>query len=208
MKRIRMFYFAFEHRNMLKYLILNIFLDNYFSMPKPSRSAFYFYALEYQRRSQRNNGNRMSINDAIAACYDEWKLLSDDEKQPYKILYEEWRIQYRSDPELVGGNSNQRLLQIKKSLKQEIKNEKILSERDIPCEELKIHYDRFSLERDYLAFEYLPLDINELLTMPIYIINFQIFCKVDEEDGGQYVPAEMCILRVKIFLDIYIYFID
>ncbi len=198
MKRIRMFYFAFKHRNMLKYLIFSIFLDNHFSMPKPSRSAFYFYALDYQRRSQRNNGNRMSINDAIAACYDEWKLLSDDEKQPYKILYEEWRIQYRSDPELAGGNSNQRLLQIKKSLEQEIKNEKILSERDIPCEELKIHYDRFSLERDYLAFEYLPLDINELLTMPIYIINFQIFCKVDEEDGGQYVPAEMCILRVKI----------
>jgi hypothetical protein len=166
-------------------------------MPKPSRSAFYFYALEYQRRSQRNNGNRMSINDAIAACYDEWKLLSDEEKQPYKILYEEWRIQYRLDPELAGNNSNQRSYQIKKSLKQEIKNEKILSERDIPCEELKIHYDRFSLERDYLAFEYLPLDINELLTMPIYIINFQIFCKVDEEDGGQYIPAEMCILRVK-----------
>ncbi len=167
-------------------------------MPKPSRSAFYFYALEYQRRHQRNNGNRITINDAIAACYDEWKLLSDEEKQPYKIAYEEWRIQYRTDPELAVGHSNQRLIQMKKTLKQEIKNEQILSERDIPCEELKIHYDRFSLERDYLAFEYLPLDINELLAMPIYIINFQIFCKVDEEDGGQYVPAELCILRVGI----------
>jgi hypothetical protein len=166
-------------------------------MPKPSRSAFYFYALEYQRRYQRNNGNRLSINDAIAACYDEWKILSDEEKEPYKILYEEWRLQYRLDPESTA-SSNQRCLQTKKSLKQEIKNEKILSERDIPCEELKTHYDRFSLERDYLAFDYLPLDINELLTMPIYIINFQIFCKVDEEDGGQYVPAEMCILRVRI----------
>ncbi|CAF0746824.1 unnamed protein product [Rotaria sordida] len=163
-------------------------------MPKPSRSAFYFYALEYQRRCQQNSGQRLSINDAIAACYDEWKLLSDDDKQPYKILYEEWRLQYRLDPDSTI-NSNQRYLQAKKTLKQEIKNEKILSERDIPCEELKIHYDRFSSERDYLAFEYLPLDINELLTMPIYIINFQIFCKVDEEDGGQYVPAEMCILR-------------
>ncbi|CAF4118415.1 unnamed protein product [Rotaria sp. Silwood2] len=163
-------------------------------MPKPSRSAFYFYALEYQRRFQQNNGQRLSINDAIAACYDEWKLLSDEEKQPYKILYEEWRIQYRLDPDSAI-NSNQRSLQTKKALKQEIKNEKILSERDIPCEELKIHYDRFSFERDYLAFEYLPLDINELLTMPIYIINFQIFCKVDEEDGGQFIPAEMCILR-------------
>ncbi|CAF0877871.1 unnamed protein product [Adineta ricciae] len=163
-------------------------------MPKPSRSAFYFYALEYQRRYFRNNGNRISITDAIAACYDEWKLLSDEDKQPYKILYEEWRMQYRLDPESAT-NDNQRSLQTKKALKQEKKNEKILSERDIPCEELKIHYDRFSLERDYLAFEYLPLDINELLSMPIYIINFQVFCKVDEEDGGQYVPAEMCILR-------------
>ncbi|CAF1570303.1 unnamed protein product [Rotaria sp. Silwood1] len=163
-------------------------------MPKPSRSAFYFYALEYQHRFQQNNGQRLSINDAIAACYDEWKLLSDDEKQPYKILYENWRIQYRLDPDSTI-NNNQRSLQEKKFHKQEIKNEKILRERDIPCEELKIHYDRFSFERDYLAFEYLPLDINELLTMPIYIINFQIFCKIDEEDGGQYVPAEMCILR-------------
>jgi hypothetical protein len=171
-------------------------------MPKPSRSAFYFYALEYQRRNQRN-GNRMSINDAITACYDEWKILSDEEKQPYKILYEEWRMQYRLDPESTT-NTHQRCLQTTKAHKKEIKNEKILSERDIPCEELKIHYDRFSFERDYLAFDYLPLDINELLTMPIYIINFQIFCKVDEEDGGQYVPAELCILRVR-YLFIYLF---
>jgi len=75
------------------------------------------------------------------------------------------------------------------------KNEKILSERDIPCEELKIHYDRFAFERDHLAFEYLPLDLDELLQMPIYLINFQVFCKVDEEDGGQYIPAELCILQ-------------
>lgn len=170
-------------------------------MPKPSRSAFYFYALEYQRHQQRTHGHRLNINDAIAACYDEWKLLSEEEKQPFKIQYEEWRIQYRLDPETATGGANQRAYQAKKALKQEMKNEKILSERDIPCEELKIHYDRFSLERDFLAFEYLPLDINELLTMPIYIINFQIFCKVDEEDGGQYVPAEMCILRVRIVID-------
>lgn len=165
-------------------------------MPKPSRSAFYFYALEYQRRIQRTQGTRLSINDAIAACYDEWKLLSDDEKQPYKIQYEEWRIQYRLDPELASGySSQQRMNQLKKAQKQEQKSEQILSQRVIPCEELKIHYDRFSCERDFLAFEYLPLDINELLTMPIYLINFQIFCKVDEEDGGQYVPAEISILR-------------
>lgn len=165
-------------------------------MPKPSRSAFYFYALEYQRRFQRSHGQRLSINEAITACYDEWKLLSDDEKQPYKVLYEEWRIQYRLDPDSAV-SADQRYLQAKKNLKQEIKNEKILSERDIPCEELKIHYDRFSFERDHLAFEYLPLDINELLSMPIYIINFQIFCKVDEEDGGQYIPAEVALLRVR-----------
>ncbi|CAM4780937.1 unnamed protein product [Rotaria magnacalcarata] len=163
-------------------------------MPKPSRSAFYFYALEYQRRIQRGNGQRLSINEAITACYDEWKLLSEEEKSPFKILYEDWRVHYRSDPESAV-SSSQRYLQAKKAIKQEIKTEKILSERDIPCEELKIHYDRFSFERDYLAFQYLPLDINELLTMPIYIINFQTFCKVDEEDGGQYVPAELCILR-------------
>ena len=163
-------------------------------MPKPSRSAFYFYALEYQRRHQRSQGHRININEAIAACYDEWKLLADEQKQPYKEAYEEWRSQYRQDPD--SANAAHAYAQTKKSAKQDIKNEKILSERDIPCEELKMHYDRFSQERDHLAFEYLPLDINELLTMPIYLINFQVFCKVDEEDGGQYVPAEMSILRV------------
>ena len=165
-------------------------------MPKPSRSAFYFYALEYQNRYQRYHGHRLSISDAIEACYDQWKLLSDAEKQPYRTLHDEWRTQYRLDP-TSAVNSNQRYVQSGKALKKEIRDEKILSERDIPSEELKIHYDRFSLERDYLAFKYLPLDIHELLTMPIYIINFQIFCKVDEEDGGQYIPAEMCILRVR-----------
>lgn len=170
-------------------------------MPKPSRSAFYFFALEYQSRGQRNNRQRMSINEAIAACYDDWKILSDEQKQPYKVLFEDWRLNYRANPEATTGS--QPHIPNKKAIKQEMKNERILSERDIPCEELKIHYDRFSVERDYLAFEYLPLDIQELLSMPIYLINFQIFCKVDEEDGGQYVPAELCVLRVRAVVDVH-----
>jgi hypothetical protein len=159
-------------------------------MPRPSRSAFYFYAAEYQRRSSR----RININEAIAACYDDWKVLSDEDKQPYRILHEQWRSTYRSDPESTG--TTRMNVDQNKARRKELRNEQILSERDIPCEELRLHYDRFSLERDYLAFEYLPLDIDELLHMPIYLINFQIFCKVDEEDGGQYVPAELCVLRV------------
>ncbi|CAF1082957.1 unnamed protein product [Adineta steineri] len=157
-------------------------------MPKPSRSPFYFYATEYRNR-QCSRGQRMNINEAINACYDDWKALSEIDKEPYKNQYEEWRIQYRVNPESVN-TSNQHT-----NRKKEISNEKILNDRDIPCEELKRHYDRFSLERNFLACEYLPLDKSELLSMPIYIINFQIFCKVDEEDGGQFIPAEMCILR-------------
>ncbi|CAF1298196.1 unnamed protein product [Rotaria sordida] len=154
-------------------------------MPRPNRSPLFFYAREYQRR----HGQRMNINEAITACYDDWKALSEEEKQPYKIQYEEWRIQYRVNPESVNV-SNQYVKN-----KKQINNDNILHERDIPCEELKHHYDRFTIERNFLTSEYLPLDISELLLMPIYIINFQIFCKVDEEDGGQFIPAEMCILR-------------
>jgi len=161
-------------------------------MPKPSRSPFYFYAREYQLQQQRIHGQKIDINAAIAACYDDWKALSEEKKQVYKIQYEEWRMQYRINPESAN-TSNQR-----GKPKQDIQNEQILHERDIPCEELKIHYDRFSLERNFLAYQYLPLDISELLSMPIYIINFQIFCKVDEEDGGEFIPAEMCILRVRL----------
>lgn len=157
-------------------------------MPKPSRSPFYFYAAEYQRNSAR----KMNINEAIAACYDDWKALPDEKKQIYKSQYEEWSIQYRTNPELANV-SNQH-----GQPKRDNQHEKILHKRDIPCEELKTHYDRFGLERNFLAFKYLPLDLNELLSMPIYIINFQVFCKVDEEDGGEFIPAEMCILRVRI----------
>ena len=159
-------------------------------MPKSSRSALYFYADEYRRYQQRVHGQKMNINEAITACYDDWKALPDDEKQRYKTLYEEWRVQYRANPQ-PRNISNQF-----SKAKKESSNDKILRERDIPCEELKTHYDRFSLEREFLACEYLPFDITELLPMPIYLINFQIFCKVDEEDGGQFIPAEMCILRV------------
>ena len=157
-------------------------------MPKPSRSAFYFYADEYRRR----HGQRMNITEAINASYDEWKALSEEEKHPYKVRFEQWRLEYRANPDaaLQQTYANQRA-----AAKKAAKNEKILSERDIPCEELKIHYDRFAFERDHLAFEYLPLDLDELLRMPIYLVNFQVFCKVDEEDGGQYIPAELCILR-------------
>ncbi|UJR14842.1 hypothetical protein I4U23_001827 [Adineta vaga] len=157
-------------------------------MPKPSRSPFYFYAIEYQSR-QRSRGHRMNINEAIAACYDDWKALPEEQKQIYKNQYEEWRIHYRDNPESAKVSHQHT------KAKKDISTDKILQKRDIPCEELKQHYDRFGLERNFLACEYLPLDKSELLTMPIYIINFQIFCKVDEEDGGQFIPAEMCILR-------------
>jgi len=163
------------------------------NMPKPSRSPLYFYAADYQKR-QRANGQPMNINEAIAACYDDWKALSDEEKQPYKNQYEQWRLEYRINPESTSV-SNQRV-----KAKKQVENDKILHQRDIPCEELKQHYDRFSLEQHFLAYEYLPLDKSELMSIPIYIINFQIFCKVDEEDGGQFIPAEMCILRVRNIL--------
>jgi hypothetical protein len=158
-------------------------------MPKPSRSPLYFYASEYQRQYQRTKGQKININEAIAACYDDWKVLSEEEKQVYKDQYEQWRMQYRSNPIV---SSNQR-----SKIKKEVQNDKILHERDIPCEELKTHYDRFNSERNFLAYKYLPLDLSELLSMPIYLINFQIFCKIDEEDGGEFIPAEMCILRVR-----------
>ncbi len=161
-------------------------------MPKPSRSPLYFYALEYRDQYQRIHGHRININEAIAACYDDWKALPEDKKQVYKNQHDEWRLQYRANPGSVNV-SNPRA-----KTKQDNQNEKTLHDRDIPCEELKLHYDRFSLEKNFLAYKYLPLDLNELLSMPIYIINFQIFCKVDEEDGGEFIPAEMCILRVRL----------
>ena len=160
-------------------------------MPRPNRSALFFYALEYRNRYQRGSGHRMNMSEAIAACYDDWKALSDEEKQPYKNQYEEWRIQYRANAE-SGNVCNQR-----RKNKQRIENDESIHERDIPSQELKLHYDRFHSERHFLTHEYLPLDISELLSMPIYIINFQTFCKIDEEDGGQFIPAEMCILRVR-----------
>ncbi|CAF0817085.1 unnamed protein product [Adineta ricciae] len=157
-------------------------------MPKPSRSPLYFYAVEYQRR-QHTRRQYMNISEAIAACYDDWKALSDEDRQPYKNQFQEWRLQSRLSPE--SANVSQQYTKPKKG----IANDNVLQKRDIPCTQLKHHYDRFTTERTFLACEYLPLDKSELLAMPIYILNFQIFCKLDEEDGGKYLPAEMCILR-------------
>lgn len=144
--------------------------------PKPNRSPLYFYASEYQR----THGRRLKINEAIAACYDDWKALSEEDKQVYKDQYEQWKIDHqRNSSEVVRNNPD-------------------VHERVIPSEELKAHYDRFTSEQIFLATEYLPCDLSELLTMPIYIINFQIFCRIDEEDGGGFIPAEMCILHVSL----------
>ncbi|CAF0986380.1 unnamed protein product [Rotaria magnacalcarata] len=157
-------------------------------MPRPSRSPFFFFAREFQHRCERDRGQRISINEAIAACYDDWKALPVEAKQPYKTQYDEWRMQYRVNP-AQACPPNQRGHENK-----QVKNDRILRQRDIPSADLKLHYDRFSLERIFLTNEYLPLDKSELLSMPIYIINFQIFCEIDVEDGGQFVPAEICIL--------------
>lgn len=144
----------------------------------------YFYALDYQREHQRTTGHKLNIGEAIAACYDQWKALTDEEKYVYKNQYDNWRMNYRANPSQPMPNR-----------RQSEKSEDILQKRDIPCEQLKTHYDRFASERTFLAYKYLPLDLGELLSMPIYLINFQIFCKIDPEDGGGYLPAELCILR-------------
>lgn len=151
-------------------------------MPKPKRSALYFYAVEYQHR-QRSRGQRLTIAEAISACYEDWKALSEEDKQSYKQQFDDWRIQSRSNPQASSTAT--------------ASTRPAVHDRDIPCEQFRQHYDRFALERNFLACEYLPLDKSELLAMPIYILNFQIFCQVDEEDGGQFIPAEMCVLRVR-----------
>ncbi|CAF0793023.1 unnamed protein product [Didymodactylos carnosus] len=188
---------------------------NILQMPKPSRSAFYFYAIDYKNRVSRLNGRNLTIQEAIESCYDEWKSLPDEAKQPYKERYEEWRLLYRTDPDAAMAQTTSGPLPGQRQYYPPTKSrpggppsktneEKMLHEREtqqtlnkrvIPCEELQIHYNRFNIEKEYLAHDYLPLDLKELLQMPIYLINFQIFCKIDVEDGGQFVPAEMSVLK-------------
>ena len=167
--------------------------------PKPSRSPLYFYASEYQQQYQRRHGRKLKINEAIAACYDDWKALSDEEKQVYKDQYEQWKIEYRANP------TPSNVIDQKRDVPKAVRSDPNLHERVIPSEELKSHYDRFTSEQIFLATEYIPCDLSELLSMPIYIINFQIFCRIDEEDGGGFIPAEMSILHVRLTIIVHYY---
>lgn len=59
-------------------------------MGKNKRSALYYYADEYRRRTD----SKIGVPQAIEECYLEWKSLTPTEKAPYERMYENWRNTY------------------------------------------------------------------------------------------------------------------
>ena len=131
------------------------------------RTGIYYLAVEYRQTNP--SYARMSMQDLILLALPHWRSMSLVQRKPYEDLAK----QYKRD----------RMLN----------NEHVITPV-IPSSEEISFLEKNSNENKYLD-EYLSNDLNDVFQRSIFFVNFQIFCRTDDEDGGDYYPAELAIMK-------------
>ncbi|CAF1429170.1 unnamed protein product, partial [Didymodactylos carnosus] len=144
------------------------FLQEHIMPPKKKspKTAIYFFALE-QCGSFRQRS--MPIQEIIGQVLPKWKAMTIEQKRPY----EERAKQAKRE----------------KMLASECQQTSIIPSAE-ETQFIKLNED----ETSWLD-QYLQIDLFDLSKKNFLFINFQIFCKTDEEDGGEYIPAELAAMK-------------
>lgn len=64
----------------------------------------------------------------------------------------------------------------------------------IPSSEEVLFIEKNAEENHFLE-KYFSIDLVDLFHHEFHFVTFQIFCRTDDEDGGDYFPAEMSIIK-------------
>jgi hypothetical protein len=68
----------------------------------------------------------------------------------------------------------------------------------IPSSEEASFIETNSNENKYLE-SYFSADLIDVFKKNLIFVSFQIFCRTDDEDGGDYYPAEIAIIKYSFF---------
>ncbi|CAF0817067.1 unnamed protein product [Adineta ricciae] len=132
-----------------------------------NRTGVYYLADEHRKLHPAYS--RMNIQDLILHLLPQWRSMTLVEKKPYEDLAKQYK--------------RSRML----------KNEHVVTPV-IPSSEEVSFLEQNNNENNFLD-SYLSKNLLTVFKRDFLFISFQIFCRTDDEDGGEYYPAEVAIMR-------------
>ncbi|CAF1147389.1 unnamed protein product [Adineta steineri] len=132
-----------------------------------NRTGIYYLADE--QRKLYPAYSRMYIQDLILLLLPQWRSMTLIERKPYEDLAKQYK--------------RNRMLN----------NENAITPV-IPSNEEALFIEQNSSENKFLD-SYLSNDLVNVFKQDLIFVTFQIFCRTDDEDGGDYYPAEIAIMK-------------
>ncbi|CAF1115518.1 unnamed protein product [Rotaria sp. Silwood1] len=136
-----------------------------------NRTGVYYLADEHRKLYPAYS--RMSIHDLIILLLPRWRSMTLVERKPYEDLAKQYK--------------RTRMLN----------NENVITPV-IPSSEEVSFIEKNSNENKYLD-TYFSNDLIDIFKRNLFFVTFQIFCRTDDEDGGDYYPAEIAIMKYSFF---------
>jgi len=132
-----------------------------------NRTGLYYFAVE--SRQSDSSLSRKSIHDVIISLLPRWRSMSLISKKPYEDL----------------AKQEKRLRML---------NNENVDTPIIPSSEEATFIETNCQENLFLN-EFFSSNLREIYHRDLFFVTFQIFCRTDDEDGGDYYPAEMAIMK-------------
>ncbi|UJR14843.1 hypothetical protein I4U23_001828 [Adineta vaga] len=132
-----------------------------------NRTGIYYLADEHRKLYP--TYSRMHIQDLILLLLPQWRSMTLVERKPYEDLAKQYK--------------RTRMLN----------NEKAITPV-IPSSEEASFLEQNNNENKFLDV-YLSDNLLTVFKQDLLFVSFQIFCRTDDEDGGEYYPAEMAIMK-------------
>ncbi|CAF2981178.1 unnamed protein product [Rotaria socialis] len=132
-----------------------------------NRTGIYYLADEHRKLYPAYS--RMSIHDLIIHLLPHWRSMTLVERKPYEDLAKQ--------------HKRARMLN----------NENVITPV-IPSSEEASFIEKNSNENKFLD-SFFSNDLTDVFKRNLYFVTFQIFCRADDEDGGDYYPAEISIMK-------------
>ncbi|CAF1272059.1 unnamed protein product [Rotaria sordida] len=136
-----------------------------------NRTGVYYLADEHRKLYPAYS--RMSIHDLIILLLPRWRSMTLVERKPYEDLAKQYK--------------RTRMLN----------NEKVITPV-IPSSEEVLFIEKNSTENKFLD-SYFSTDLINIFKRNLFFVTFQIFCRTDDEDGGDYYPAEIAIMKYSFY---------
>jgi hypothetical protein len=163
-------------------------------MPKKKRftldrSGLYYLADEYRQKQSAHE--QRSIRDTISLLLPCWRSMSMIERKPYNEYVATSHTNYSScfarstDDYSSLARYNKRLHMLKK--------EHAITPV-IPSNEEE-NFIALNLQEDRFLHSYVSDDLRDIYRRNFFFVTFQIYCRTDREDGGDYYPAEFAIMK-------------